>query len=41
MPGTGDALELSHSCGRPVDSAVDDSSDSTLTGTDEVHRLWI
>jgi len=33
--------EISHNCGQHVDRAMTDACDTTLTGTDEVHRLWI
>ena len=32
---------LSHNCGRPVDNRADNTVESTLTGTDGVHGLWI
>ena len=35
------ADRLSHNCGRPVDNRLGNTAESTLTGTDDVHCLWI
>jgi hypothetical protein len=35
------AAALSHNCGQLVDNAVSGMRDTTVTGPDEVHCLWI